>query len=288
MVSEAVFDEKVKELEQWIAGHNSLPEEIENIVVRRYLNSTNADLEEAKKLIVHSYTMRTKYTNLFYNRDPLDEKIRQINNVVDLGIPMPNLTNCKRRIIFNRLIDHDPEKFDFDTIIKAFFLAADHRFSIVDEHLPNKINAGDIPVFDMQGLSYRHLTKLSLSTLRCYMKFTQEAFPVRLQEIHLINVSPVLSRLLTILKPFLKARVSKMLNYHLPNSTTFHDFIDQDLMPNEYGGKAGDMIDIKNNFIKEIESQRNYLTSDKHWKPRDKNNNSVTNIRSNFQDLNID
>lgn len=88
------------------------------------------------------------------------------------------------------------------------------------------------------------------------MKFTQEAFPVRLQEIHLINVSPVLSRLLTIIKPFLKARVSKMLNYHLPNSTTLQEFIDIDLMPNEYGGKAGEMKDIKANFIKGLESRR--------------------------------
>lgn len=72
----------------------------------------------------------------------------------------------------------------------------------------------------------------------------------------MINVSPVLSRLLTIIKPFLKARVSKMLNYHLPNTTTFNDFIDIDLMPNEYGGKAGDMKDIKGNFIKGLESQR--------------------------------
>lgn len=88
------------------------------------------------------------------------------------------------------------------------------------------------------------------------MKFTQEAFPVRLQEIHLINVSPVLSRLLMILKPFLNARVSKMLNYHLPNSSTFSDYINQDLMPHEYGGKAGNMKDIKSDFIKQLESQR--------------------------------
>lgn len=88
------------------------------------------------------------------------------------------------------------------------------------------------------------------------MKFTQEAFPVQIREIHLINVSPILSKLLFILKPFMKARVKNMLNYHLPNSSTFHELIDQDLMPNEYGGKAGRLQDIKNNFIKQMESQR--------------------------------
>jgi hypothetical protein len=135
-------------------------------------------------------------------------------------------------------------------------LAADFRFSTIDEHLPLKVNDGDVPIFDMSGFSYRHLTKLSFSTLRCYMKFTQEAFPVRLKQIHLINVSPVLSKVLTILRPFMKTSVREMLNFHAPNSTTLFEDIPQELLPLEYGGQAGSMTDIKRNFIKRIESQR--------------------------------
>jgi hypothetical protein len=135
-------------------------------------------------------------------------------------------------------------------------MAADHRFSTVDDQLPLKVNDGDVPIFDMSGFSYRHLTKLSFSTLRCYMKFTQEAFPVRLKQIHLINVSPVLNKTLTILRPFMKTTVREMLNFHAPNTTTLYDHIPQDLLPNEYGGKAGSMIDIKRNFVKQVESQR--------------------------------
>ena len=127
---------------------------------------------------------------------------------------------------------------------------------MVNEELPFKINAGDIPVFDMTGTTYRHLTKITLSTLRCYMKFTQEAFPVKLREIHLINVSPILSKLLTILRPFLKPQVRNMLNYHLPDSETFFQHVDRELLPVEYGGQAGSIEDIKRNFIKELESQR--------------------------------
>lgn len=88
------------------------------------------------------------------------------------------------------------------------------------------------------------------------MKFTQEAFPVRIREIHLINVSPVLSKVLTLLKPFMKSSVREMLNYHLPNSSTFNDFIDQELMAEEFGGKQGSMSEIKNAFIKEMESKK--------------------------------
>lgn len=127
---------------------------------------------------------------------------------------------------------------------------------MLHEDLPLKINSGDIPVFDMEGTTYRHLTKISLSTLRCYMKFTQEGFPVRLKEIHLINVSPILSKLLTLLRPFMKSQVRNMLNYHLPNTETFFNHIDRELLPFEYGGSVGSLGEIKSGFIKELESQR--------------------------------
>lgn len=147
-------------------------------------------------------------------------------------------------------------QFDFDNIIKAFFLSADHRFAIVDENLPLKMNDGDIAIFDMTGFTYRHISKLSLSTLRCYMKFTQEAFPVRLMGIHLINVSSVLNKVLWVLKPFMNKSVSQLLNFHLPNTTALYDYVPQELLPTEYGGKAGSMRDIKTNYVKKLEDHR--------------------------------
>lgn len=35
------------------------------------------------------------------------------------------------------------------------------------------ISDGEIPIFDMNGFSLRHITRVVLSTLRCYMKYTQ-------------------------------------------------------------------------------------------------------------------
>lgn len=88
------------------------------------------------------------------------------------------------------------------------------------------------------------------------MKFTQEAYPVRLKQIHLINCSPVLSKVLMIIRPFMKARVSKLLTYHSPDSTTLYEHVPQEILPNEYGGSAGSMKDIKNAFVKQLEAQR--------------------------------
>lgn len=49
-------------------------------------------------------------------------------------------------------------------------MVADVRLAMPD---PNGITDGEVPIFDMAGLSLRHLTRVVLSTLRIYMKYTQ-------------------------------------------------------------------------------------------------------------------
>lgn len=148
------------------------------------------------------------------------------------------------------------QQFNFDDIIKTFFMVADYRFSKPDVHLPFQVNDGDIPVFDMTGFSYRHLTKLSFSTLRVYMRFTQEAFPMRLKGVHLINVSPVVSKVLTILRPFMKARVRDLMKFHTANSETLFEYIPRECVPLEYGGSGASMAELKTILAKEIGSKR--------------------------------
>lgn len=61
-------------------------------------------------------------------------------------------------------------QFQFNDAIKMFFMVADVRLKTAD---PNGLTDGEIPIFDMAGFSVKHLTKVVLSTLRTYMKYTQ-------------------------------------------------------------------------------------------------------------------
>lgn len=40
------------------------------ILVQRYLHSVHGNVEKAKKLIEHSFTMRNNYPHIFLKRDP--------------------------------------------------------------------------------------------------------------------------------------------------------------------------------------------------------------------------
>lgn len=47
-----------------------------------------------------------------------------------------------------------------------------------------------------------------------------------------------------------------MLNFHLPNTTTLYDHVSREILPLEYGGKAGSMQEIKKDFVKRLEGHR--------------------------------
>lgn len=101
-------------------------------------------------------------------------------------VPMLKATPENFKCCIFRLIETKTEKFNFNDTIKAFFMFADLRLVSPDPN-PDQLADGEVPIFDMQGLSVWHLFKLSLSTLRLYFKYTQEAHPVRVQQIHVVR-----------------------------------------------------------------------------------------------------
>ncbi|KAJ6616101.1 Clavesin-1, partial [Pseudolycoriella hygida] len=139
--------------------------------------------------------------------------------------------------------------YHFTDIIKVFFMVSDIRLITPDE---NGLTDGEIPIFDMAGFSLRHLTKVVLSSLRCYMKYTQEAHPVRLKQIHVINCAPFLDRVLALLKPFMKNEVFKLIHFHAPGSDTLYKFVPLEMLPNEYGGKAGSIEVLKKDMMEKL------------------------------------
>ncbi|CAH1407791.1 unnamed protein product [Nezara viridula] len=101
-------------------------------------------------------------------------------------------------------------------------------FLVGDTRVKTETNIpkGEIVIFDMKGYSLRHLTKIPLVSVRKYMQYTQ-------------------------------------LHFHQPGATTLYDYVPQEILPSEYGGKAGAVADIKGDIlflrIKRY-ALKNYLT----------------------------
>lgn len=101
----------------------------------------------------------------------------------------------------------------------------------------------------MKGVTLWHVLKVSLSTMRLYFKYVQEAHPVRVQQIHIYNCTPLINRIMSLIKPCLKPEVAARFQFHTPGSDTIFKFIPREVLPEEYGGDAGPLKAMKDYWM---------------------------------------
>lgn len=110
----------------------------------------------------------------------------------------------------------------------------------------------------------------------------------------MLNCSPFLDRVLLLIKPFMKSEVFNLIHFHLPNSRTLDAFVPRELLPDEYGGRAGRVADLKRVFVEQVQQHRDYLMDETRWRSRDAKNRKQSHrgaslpIEENFQTLCID
>lgn len=86
-------------------------------------------------------------------------------------LPLPKLTDDNSRVFLYRFETNDAEKYDFINGLKVFFLFSDVRMVVEDQ-----LSDGDVPIFDMNHFTLKHLTKIVLPVLKKYMVYTQVSF----------------------------------------------------------------------------------------------------------------
>lgn len=172
---------------------------------------------------------------------------------------------------------------------KIFFMMADARFTEVDTNQdagqdhdqPSRVNDadiadGDVQIVDINGYTMRHLAYISIFVLRVYMKFVQEAYPSRLRAIHIINCPSFLDRMMAMMKPFIREEVFQMvctshpvfslfvctyfsppfqIKYHTEGMDSLYKLVPRDMLPVEYGGKAGTIAEIKAHWMRVLKEK---------------------------------
>ncbi|VVD02069.1 unnamed protein product [Leptidea sinapis] len=244
--------QEIAPLKDWLSKQPHLPHDVEDIILRRFYLSCRKNVDRAKRTIDLFFTIRANAPDLFCNRDPCSPGIRGVFEVTDM-LPLPNNTPENYKVFIYRLNNPDMSLFDFVNAVKTFFMLIDTRLSEVED-----IPSGEIPIFDAANVTLKFIGKVNLSVLRKYMMYTQEAVPVRLKQVHVINAPSYIGKIFALCKPFLKSEVSKL-------------DVPKDIFPEEYGGNAGTIEQIKRHWIKRMEAKRDwFLKNDERWAVNEK------------------
>ncbi|XP_054086526.1 alpha-tocopherol transfer protein-like isoform X2 [Zeugodacus cucurbitae] len=253
----AAEEAEIDELYEWFQQNPKLPKEIDRILLKRFYRCMYGDIKGTKKLIQINYGLRNKHSHIFLERDPTDSDSKQTFDYADL-VPLPGLTA-------------EGYKVNHTADTKAFFMVSDCRFNMYDGDVSTEghletFASGEVQIFDMNGYTLKHLSKMTFSTLRIYMAFLQEALPVHLKAIHIINCPSYLDKVVSIMKPFISREVFKLIHFHTVSLDSLYEHVPRSILPEEYGGNGGKLADLKAQLMAELSRKREYLMDPNHWK----------------------
>ncbi|VEN56902.1 unnamed protein product [Callosobruchus maculatus] len=276
----------LKLIKEWLSKQNHLPQNIDDNLLKRFLQCSKNSIEQSKSLIELFYTVRSQAPEIFANRDPKQPELQMIFENIDF-LPLPTLTEDNCKVFIYRILTNDVDKYDFVNGVKAFFIFADVRM-VSEDQIPE----GEIPIFDMKNFTLRHLTKIVLPVLKKYMIYTQEAHPIRLRAIHLLNTPPFLDKCMAFVRPFLNSEVAEMLHSHLPDSDTLYQFVPRRCLPAEYGGEPDLTCEgLKREWMDKVMKFREYLMDESRWtvdESRRTGDKRHTGMEGSFRTLSID
>ncbi|XP_044261175.1 alpha-tocopherol transfer protein-like [Tribolium madens] len=222
-------EEDVKALMEWVNKQPHLPQinEIQSIL---FLQSCYFRNEVAKTAIDTYFTVKTFCFDLFGGRYPLQSPLKESLNVALFAF-LPKKTPEGNTIIFMKLMDLNPENYNFSVQVKYFDMVC--MLSLHQEGTSN----GHIIVIDMKELVFGHITKLGPLEIKKFLYYLQEAMPLRLKGLHYFNTVPFMDKILALMKPFMKKELLNMLYLH----NTVDDlakFVPKECLPQEYGGSV--------------------------------------------------
>ncbi|CAK9806905.1 Alpha-tocopherol transfer protein-like [Anthophora quadrimaculata] len=251
-------DEDIQLLRDWCKKQPHLPS-ISDSELALFLHSNYYQVEITKTTIDTYYTVRTHVTEFFSNRDPLGTKeLRKSFKTITVQV-LENKTPEGYTILYGRLIDEEPSHYVYNDGMKYLSMVVDLWL-----HKEGTMN-GHIILFDMKNVVFGHAARLSPMGLKKYLYYLQEALPVRLKGFHFMNITAVMDVILNMMKPFMKKELLDMLHTHT-NLDTLSKFLPIDILPNEAGGKGGELLQLHEKSLKILEENREWFLEEERTK----------------------
>jgi len=270
-LSDQEVQEKVEEFQEWIRTQSHLPQTLDKVLLARYLKIYSFRLDRAKRLLEDGLVFRKKNPWFFTNRDSTSPEIRTVVETIDM-VPLLQHTKENYKVCIYQILDNDANKIVFNDCIKTFFMGCDVRFMIPVKSY-SEIESGEIIIFDMKNLTFKHLTKIVISTLRLFFKYLQDAHPVRIVQLHIINCTPVINRAMVLIKPFIYAKLYNALKFHNVGSLdNLYEYVPRDILPVEYGGEAQSMTELKKYWVSVLHNNHDFLMNDEYFALNDNAN----------------
>ncbi|XP_012523824.1 alpha-tocopherol transfer protein isoform X2 [Monomorium pharaonis] len=245
-----ITDELLENLQKWAKdrGLPKIPEE----QLALFAHSCYFDMEATKRCMDIYYKMRVTVPEFFSDRDiSLDYLQHSLKTLEFVTLPKPDRDG--NRIIFHRLADSRPSQYVFNDGIKLLLMSIDGSL------YTNGCSPGYIFLFDMNGVRLGHLPKLSINSIRRFFEYLQEAMPVRLKAMHVLNAVWFMDKVLALIKPFMKREFYEMLHLYTGDVSDVYPHIPPECLPKDFGGELDYVANLHKAHSMKLDQLRSYF-----------------------------
>lgn len=241
-------------VKSWLNRQPHLPRLYDEQILL-FLHSNYYSIERTKETIENYYTFRTHAPEIYFNRE-YKKDLSAILKVIHLApIPLKYRTPLGYNMVYLRLREYEASKFDFTNAVKAAVAMLDFEIAT------NPLMEGFLLIFDMKHFTLGHVARITLSTLKKIMMYIQEAMPIRLKGLHVLNTFPLINQILALVKPLMKQELQDMLYLHTPAELEDFNqrFVPRKLMPSDYGGDLDSVEKYHNDLCKHLQLSGKWL-----------------------------
>lgn len=225
-----VQKEAIEKLRELLKAETNLKVPLDNDPwLVRFLRPCKYYPESALKLVQNYYSFKVKHENVYKDLKPSREKNIFDHNILTV---LPNRDQHGRRVLIIELGKKwKHNKCSLDEVFKGCVLYVEAAMLE-----PATQIAGAVVIFDMDGLTLQQTWQFNPPFAKRILDWLQEAVPLRVKNIHIINQPYVFNMVFALFKPFLKEKLKNRIIFHGTDRKSLHQYMSPKCLPECYGG----------------------------------------------------
>ncbi|XP_053617497.1 alpha-tocopherol transfer protein-like isoform X2 [Plodia interpunctella] len=235
-----------------------IPKDLTDKQLLLFYNACDGDLLRTKTCIEKYYYCRKNTPDFFDSRAVYSDEMKPMVEALEFSV-LPGKSCEGYDIIFHRLRATEPSKYNFELGCRMLFMAVD---ACLSQRGPQP---GVVFLFDMKGVKLGHLARCGLSSLRKFFQYLQEALPLKMRAIHVMNTEPIVDKIMMVMRPFMEKKLFDMIKFHAKEEDLekfYETVIPRSTLPPDYGGSLPDTQTLHAKCMQTLHSMVPYFQAE--------------------------
>ncbi|KAJ3644405.1 hypothetical protein Zmor_022139 [Zophobas morio] len=281
--NEEMVEDDVNIIKSWMQTQPHLPETMEDVKIRNFLNLNKFSIEKTKEKIDMYYTIRSVIPDVFEVNNLKCEKLENLFKDTYF-FTFPKAVNGAHCVYFVK--PKTPDTVNLLEVINVWF-------AIFEIRLSEDFMVDDIVIVDFENFSLSDIKQCTPTIVSKFFAVYKKVYALRLKKLIYVNCPSFTSVLVSVLKAVMKPKIFTRLELH-EDAAVLKDFFPQDELPRDYGGEGPSLDQLNGNMKKKLFEYENRLQHvyklrvNETLRPQKLNNDEILGFYGSFKKINVD